>query len=769
MNSLHTLNERGAEQASYTDNRPDGPIFSRAAPTNRTKTIEQNDDHAAVVGINVLDIVNPTAVSMYYEIDVTDLSGTTVTWNTVPAGCTTSEPSTGVYRITGIESGSIWKQVRSPTIDIPDSFTGDFDYVSTLHYTNPTTGVAETKQWTVTVTVTDVVVLSTPVEQFFVPGETQTITAPTIQTDKTGTYTITVTPTTTADITSMQATIADPDNVTSFNGGTKVFTIEGTRAQAATYLAAFSATFDGSAGNNTFTYALSCTNADVPSDSEPQTITEAVYWFPPGAAEYAAGIESTLANPGRIVNLTDPHELYNLTITATDATQINTIELQDIDYFTRDSADTTTNQSSDPDYTNYSADISDGGRLVIGMREDTDAIVEESEVNVYDYDLDANTLTHVETITISSEPGAFDVNISRNGTYLIHGDLDATEAYRYTWNGSTFGTGTALGNYARSIDQTDDGTVAVFTNFNTGTPVADLDMYLYYDSGSGFALQQTITNPDTTDGIRFGYDVSISGDGNYVAVSDPLWNGTNYEGRVYIYQRTGGSTLTLQQTLTGAEYETFGTTVELNSDGSQIYIGAPGYSNGTKPHAGRVYIYSRDDTTWSEDTAAGSPLTSPLPNGSRFGGIYSGDISVSPWVEIKINATDNILTVPNDPGSAAVFKKTDGVWSNIDVIDTHRAYTMKSGDTIYDNVLFDSDGTNIYWYRRQFGQIGSYSAGVYTVSDNLPKVPVNRALDGVKLTSTATTEDIELTYEITLEDASTHDSVQTVTHNEGIA
>ena len=740
MNSLHTLNERGAEQASYTDNRSDGPIFSRTNTTNRTKTIEQNDDHAAVVGINVLDVVNPSAVNLYYEIDVSSLSGTTVTWSTVPTGCVVSNPSTGVYRITGIDNGSIWKQVRSPTIDIPASFTGTFVYTSTLHYTDPTLGTAESKSWTVTVTVTDVVVLTTPVEQFFVPGETQTINAPTITTEKTGTYTVTVTPTTIADISTMQATIADPDGVTSFNGTTKVLTIEGTRAQVVQFLAAFSATFTDSATDNTFTYALTCTNTDVPSDSEPQTITEAEYWFPPGAAEYGSGVESTLANPGRIVNLADELELYELQITPADPTLIQNLKLADIDYFTRDSADTASNQSTDPDTTAFSMDISDGGRLVVNMREDQDAGVVASEFNVYDYDLAANTLTHVETISLSSEPDVFDINISRNGTYVLHGGT----AKRYTWNGTTFGSGASLGTGADIVDQSDDGTVAV--------AFAGSTLGLLYDSGSGFTLQQSIT--------QSGSSIAISGDGLYVALGD------NLNDTVYIYERTGGVNLTLQTTLTGVANEHFGMTLELNSDGSQLYIGAPADPS---VHSGKLYIYSRSGTSWSEDTAAGSPLVSPVSQFNYFGGAnYPDWQSFHPWVKTVIDETDTILSVSNGSGSVAIFKKTSGVWSNIDLIDTHRGFAMKSGSTIYDNVMFQSDGTTIYWYRRQYGQLATWNGLTLTI-EGYPKTTINRAIDGVRLTTTATVEDIELEYRITLEDSSQHSSTQTVTHNEGIA
>ena len=776
MNSLHTLNTRGAEQVSYTDNRLEGPIFSRTNTTNRTITIEQNDDHGAVVGINVLDIVNPTTTAMYYVIDVSSLSGTTVTWTTVPAGCVTSNPSTGVYQITGIDTGAIWKQVRSPTIDIPPTFTGTFTYTSTLHYVDPTIGTNQTKSWTVTVTVTDVLVLTTPVEQFFVAGETQAITAPTIQTDKLGTYTITVTPSTTADITSMQATIADPDNVTSFNGTSKVFTIAGTREQVGTFLAAFSVTFDSAATNNTFTYALTCTNTDVPSDSETQTVTEAVYWFPPGAAEYGSGIASTLANPGRIQNLTDLDELYTIEITPTNASQISTLAFQDIDFFTRDPADTVPNQSSNYLYTNWSSDISDGGRLAIGMRTNPDVAIDEGEINIYQYDKTANTLTHIETLILPStfEPNVLDVNISRDGNVLLCGDYPS-DCARYVWNGSTFGTPTAQGKYARASDQSSDGSVAVLSNHDTGTATASLEVNLYYDSGSGHALQQTISNPDTAKGYGFGTDIAVSGDGNYVAVADTIYSNLSsfpygYEGRVYIYERTGGGNLTLQHTITGAQYEALGQAIELNSDGSQLYITAPGYNTSQAPHTGKIYIYSRSGSTWTEDTSAGSPLTHPQVESLRFSGVDWADFqTIYPYIEIKIGKNDDILHVPCDGGlTVAIYKKIAGVWQVMDVIYKYRASALSSGDSIYDYTMFHSDGNDIFWNRRDYGQIGTWNGTVLTAS-NLERFIINKAINGIVLTSTPTTDDIELTYQITLEDTSTHSSTQTVTHNEGIA
>lgn len=100
-----------------------------------------------------------------------------------------------------------------------------------------------------------------------------------------------------------------------------------------------------------------------------------------------------------------------------------------------------------------------------------------------------------------------------------------------------------------------------------------------------WAIAQSIDSP--ADGVTFGWRLACSGDGEWLAVADPLGGATN-DGRVMIYRNVGG-TYTLNQTINspsnGIE---FGFSLRFSESGNTLYIGAP--SSGTN---GTVYMYTK--------------------------------------------------------------------------------------------------------------------------------------------------------------------------------
>jgi hypothetical protein len=124
MNSLFDLNSQTVT-VEYGDFRPAGVEFNTTTPVNQTKNVLEGQTYTASVGINIIDVVDYATTAVSYTVNVSAQPGATVTWNVIPLGCSVSNPSTGVYRIDGINSAFIWEQVKNPII------TPDIDFYGT--------------------------------------------------------------------------------------------------------------------------------------------------------------------------------------------------------------------------------------------------------------------------------------------------------------------------------------------------------------------------------------------------------------------------------------------------------------------------------------------------------------------------------------------------------------------------------------------------------------------------------------------------------------
>jgi len=195
----------------------------------------------------------------------------------------------------------------------------------------------------------------------------------------------------------------------------------------------------------------------------------------------------------------------------------------------------------------------------------------------------------------------FGSSVSISGGYAIvgapgHGGLATGAAYIFKRTGNTWvqeakisvsyaGAGAAIG-----LSVSLDGDCAVVgapgDNGNIGAA------FIFRRVGKEWQQQARLTPVDQHRPCDFGRSVSICGDCVIVGTSSPF----SYLGRAYIYTRLG--TKSIQQTeLTasdGAAGDNFGRSVSIGSRyaavGATCFSGSPG----------RVYVYKRDQTGWTE-------------------------------------------------------------------------------------------------------------------------------------------------------------------------
>ncbi|MDA7578825.1 hypothetical protein N8692_05020, partial [Flavobacteriales bacterium] len=126
-----------------------------------------------------------------------------------------------------------------------------------------------------------------------------------------------------------------------------------------------------------------------------------------------------------------------------------------------------------------------------------------------------------------------------------------------------------------------------------------------------------------------GYSVSYSDDGNRVAIgaiqNDNIQGngqGSSYNGHVRIFENINENWIQVGQDIDGTSgvYEFFGSSVSLSSDGNIVAIGAPFIAPGFSSYgAGLVRVYEFDGTNWNQ---RGSDI---LASGGSTG--YSVDVS----------------------------------------------------------------------------------------------------------------------------------------------
>ena len=164
----------------------------------------------------------------------------------------------------------------------------------------------------------------------------------------------------------------------------------------------------------------------------------------------------------------------------------------------------------------------------------------------------------------------------------------------------------------------------------------------------------------------FGHDVSISDNGNVVAIGAPYNDGNgNKSGHVRVYENILGTWTQIGQDLEGENSgDQSGTSISLSGDGSSVAIGAP-YNDGNGNQSGHVRIYTK-----IIDTSLGTWTWTQI--GQDIDGENSGDASgfsvslSSNGNKLAIGAPDNDAN-GNQSGQVRIYTKiTDpslGTWT----------------------------------------------------------------------------------------------------------
>jgi hypothetical protein len=208
---------------------------------------------------------------------------------------------------------------------------------------------------------------------------------------------------------------------------------------------------------------------------------------------------------------------------------------------------------------------------------------------------------------------------SRGAAYVFvrppGGWVDATEMARITAEDGAshdrFGTGVAISGDGR--------TIAIGAPGQTSGGLSVGAVYLYERPASGWSstavFKAKLTNSEVVATERFAWVVSVSGDGQTVAVSAPYAGaGGTGRGAVYVYERPPqgwANTDAFVAKLTandGEDDDGLGSDLALSGEGHVMVAGAYGNSGGGTDR-GAVYVYQRPAAGWSSTGAFSAKLT----------------------------------------------------------------------------------------------------------------------------------------------------------------
>jgi hypothetical protein len=281
------------------------------------------------------------------------------------------------------------------------------------------------------------------------------------------------------------------------------------------------------------------------------------------------------------------------------------------------------------------------------------------------------------------------IALSSDGNILAIGDqtLDVQghqdgAVYVYKWNGTEwvqYGNvihGKKAADHAGwDISLSSDGNVLALSSAlaNIGSLRAAGTVSVYSLKSNTWTLTGNEISGTTT-GEMLGYSISLSSDGKIIALS------SNNKSRVKIFKWIDSTWVQKGNDISGeSNNDGFGTSVSISSDGNILAIGAPS-NNGNGNTAGHTRIFSWNETTW-------------LQKGDDIDGDFAGDFA---GVSVSLDADGEHLAIGvigndengQDAGAVKLFKWAQNKW----VQKGAYLYGISQGDRFGSEVVLSKNG-----------------------------------------------------------------------------
>jgi len=302
--------------------------------------------------------------------------------------------------------------------------------------------------------------------------------------------------------------------------------------------------------------------------------------------------------------------------------------------------------------------------------------------------------------------------------YIKASNADAFDAFGYALALSADGSTLAVGAYGEASAARGIGGVEA-DNANVGAGAA----YVFRRTGTAWAQEAYVKATNSGAGDQFGIALSLSGDGNTLAVgaraedSNAIGVGGDQSndlavdsGAVYVYRRAG-VTWTSDAYLKASnaqDDDAFGTMVALSFDGSVLAAAAPSedsnatgvggaQGNNASPFAGAVYVFRRGATSWSQEAYVKASNTGPTDQFGRALAVSGDGATFAVGTSAESSNASGVGGSQVDDsapyaGAVYVFRRAAGVWAQEAYV---KASNTDSGDGFGGAVSLSSDGATL--------------------------------------------------------------------------
>ena len=243
--------------------------------------------------------------------------------------------------------------------------------------------------------------------------------------------------------------------------------------------------------------------------------------------------------------------------------------------------------------------------------------------------------------------------------------------------------------FGSSVARTLDG-----TGLFIGEP-GDGEVHLFSNSDGIWEYTEKITPPGNTHrSSDFGVSVAVSDDGNTLVVgANEDDTGGNRKGAVHLFTKQNNAWVHAQKlddtdsdfTL-GVNFG-FGSSVATSSDGTTVFVGAPGGGSGRK---GVVYVFLKGVSDWEYSSLLSDSLSGVvLSNNDAFGSsLASSRDGQTLFVGVPGKSAQG-----NDRGALFIFTKEVSGWSYSSEIDgSTTGVTLLNNDEFGSAAAISSDG-----------------------------------------------------------------------------
>jgi len=257
---------------------------------------------------------------------------------------------------------------------------------------------------------------------------------------------------------------------------------------------------------------------------------------------------------------------------------------------------------------------SDGNIIAIGAPSNDGTASNAGHVRVYTWNGSSWTQRGDDIDgEAGSDQSGYSVSLSSDGNTLAIGaifndgtDSNAGHVRVYTWNGTAWTQrgddidGEATNDFSgHSVSLSSDGnTLAIGAYLNGSSDAGHVRVYTW--NGTAWTQRGDDIDGEVRDD-QSGYSVSLSSDGNTIAIGARLNGGTaSNAGHVRVYTWNGSSWTQRGDDIDGeATLDESGYSVSLSSDGNTIAIGAR-LNGGTASNAGHVRVYTWNGSSWTQ-------------------------------------------------------------------------------------------------------------------------------------------------------------------------